>query len=1050
MSDEMKSELYFLIAKFIRKDFPEFGEKFIEECEKKHLFPSRVFATNPSFNHLDQKVITGIPDDQILNLIRLACPKSQSPSLFFSKNESSISPNIADVLINNLGVPTDKYSEFRHTRRSVGHFLSIFCLAIDKTSQILITGSDDSIIKIWKIPGLILLKPIKNHDEEVTDISIHPSNKFFLSTSYDHSFAITSLVTGDVLCKKKLEDKIHTGKFSPCGRYFAVACDKGFVNVYYADYSDFPLHFTIRIRDNNSPTWLSFSPGGTFLSICADPDLLMIVNVEYKQVIYLEGHSDSPDHVSFSKFTPKILLSYSKKEKQVRYWQAKNDIWSPGTLFELKKLTGVKYKVSQCCWSCDESILYAITKNYLFAWDQLGNCIFCETHEIFEEECSCLAPHPINPYLIYVGTSTGDGLIWCVKTKEIISFFLMNRNGKINDAQWSPDGQYLYTVDRFGGITEYANCKDQFFSSEMFFLGELDPDYNLNDTDCDKEKVKIVDTEAKPLDPQPYPWRLSDISIGCKVVKSSSYIIKSENELKQHWKSAFAASVSTNKSDISKINEIEEEYEYSSEDHSVNYGSDVEDSEEINESFGEGYNAPVSRMRTRLQVELANQPRRTRSQRELSPTNKSKSNRTRANQTRVSEQNSAESRNRSKTQNTTLSQTRSRPNRDNSVSVKSRYRNDSPSQTRTKTQKQNQESTGRDHQNTYSNSMQTRTRKPKEFPKPLTSIMTRSRSHIAETSADEEYHDDDILSESDVKKSNVSRKKEIELSIPVHVTTCSTLYKDFVPQKGEEVVFIQEAYNIYIQNNIISTKNPRDVDPSLPDIWFGKVKQIQYSETGTLCFIETRHNKLPITLEIFCPYPHGEFLISRSRYNESIGFCRRLRIGDTVDCIVFIQNKLEDLLNCEVTEQLPPTPTVSFGSLGVKCEDIHYDISPWNLQNLQNRNKYSKALLEFSKTIESYMDKYRPLVQSHHGVQAANHYIKTKKCISLSVIFDRCQNSWYRSIESLFEDIKDLCAIKSSSMTNKNREELTKTLKDDLFKLCMSHDFTPPPGVRKY
>ena len=83
MSEEFETELYFLIAKYLKTKFPEVGDAFIKECEEKHLFPSRVFAKNPSFNTLDTKVVSGIPDDQLLRLVKRSCPESQFPSLFF-------------------------------------------------------------------------------------------------------------------------------------------------------------------------------------------------------------------------------------------------------------------------------------------------------------------------------------------------------------------------------------------------------------------------------------------------------------------------------------------------------------------------------------------------------------------------------------------------------------------------------------------------------------------------------------------------------------------------------------------------------------------------------------------------------------------------------------------------------------------------------------------------------------------------------------------------------------------------------------------------------
>ena len=147
MSQEVRRELYFLIAKYLKEQFPELGEQFIKECEEKRLFPSRVFIKNPSFETLDEKILTGIPDDQLMRLILLACPKSQFPSLFFNDAQKTPETPKADLLIYNIGQPTQEFPDFAPHRRISGHFEACYCLAVDNTSQVLITGADDYVIK---------------------------------------------------------------------------------------------------------------------------------------------------------------------------------------------------------------------------------------------------------------------------------------------------------------------------------------------------------------------------------------------------------------------------------------------------------------------------------------------------------------------------------------------------------------------------------------------------------------------------------------------------------------------------------------------------------------------------------------------------------------------------------------------------------------------------------------------------------------------------------------------------------------------------------------
>ena len=177
MEDDFDSELYFIIAKLLNERFPDIGDVFTRECEKKHLFPSQVFTKNPSFKTLNDKILDKIPNDYLAQLIRLSCPKDQkSPSLFFQQKQQIQPPKPADIITHDLNY-CDPLPIIQPFQRISGHFDKCFCVAIDGTSQILITGADDNMIKIWKIPELILIKShTRIHTKEITEIA--SNNKY--------------------------------------------------------------------------------------------------------------------------------------------------------------------------------------------------------------------------------------------------------------------------------------------------------------------------------------------------------------------------------------------------------------------------------------------------------------------------------------------------------------------------------------------------------------------------------------------------------------------------------------------------------------------------------------------------------------------------------------------------------------------------------------------------------------------------------------------------------------------------------------------------------
>ncbi|EAX92144.1 hypothetical protein TVAG_347270 [Trichomonas vaginalis G3] len=529
MSDEVENELTFLIAKFLKLKFPEIADSFIQKCEEKKQFPSRIFAKNPTFEELDKDILYGMPNDQLLQLIKRSIPNSNFPSILASKKIEIKPINQIDSLMYQLGSPVEQLYKFNPSHRISGHFDSCFCIAIDRSSSILVTGADDFVLKVWKLPEITLLKSyVKLHTKEITEVIIHPLNTMFASSSYDGLINIISLSESKIIQTIENRTGVIQIKFSPCGNYLAAACLGRSVKIFKFDGNNFS-EYLVFDKMESDPDWLSFSPGGQFLAVSGDNGLIYVIHITMKLVTRLEGHSKNVVYIAFSRNSPMNIISLASEERSVKLWTVENDIWGSTKTLSSKLPGGNRRKLIGCCWNADDTRVVAISPSNLYAWDSssMKTISICQ-HETFLEYNNFLAANPVFPNIVFVGTTTGNCSLWDIESGKIIAGHALEIAGRINCVVWSNDGLSAYTVDDMGGITKFSCANDGVFkTTEMFFAEEIFEGVEPSDL--------IVDQNNVPLDPQP-SLKLNLKKIKLAEQKTDEFIELLEKNLTQIWR----------------------------------------------------------------------------------------------------------------------------------------------------------------------------------------------------------------------------------------------------------------------------------------------------------------------------------------------------------------------------------------------------------------------------------------------------------------------------------------------------------------------------------
>ncbi|OHT13861.1 hypothetical protein TRFO_15881 [Tritrichomonas foetus] len=503
MDESLRHELFFLIAKLLKSEFPQIGEAFINECENSKKFPSLVFNAHPSFEQLEKTSLPDIPNDQLVRLIQLACPHSEYPSLLFNASQTLSKPSLASCLSAHIIPNISPIYKISPKIRVIGHSSEVYCLAFDITNQLLITGSDDYKVKVWNFQTCTLMSVFFHHSNVISDIQVHPTNDFFAISSHDFTISIISLKNLSLIHLIQLESEVHSIRFSPCGTFLAAALEEGSIRIFHVH--NFEEYCAIPTPNRLAAAWLSFSPGGEFLIFSADPHDLVILSLKSLQYKTLVGHEELPEYVTFSKNSCNLILTCSYKEKNVRLWTRINSCWESTGILTLR-VNNHKVKVIRACFNCDDSNIVAISANSLFCFDTqtkrlIKNSTFSPSSTFssntnptpgsnngfmndvddfaFLDHCCVLAMHPTIPNIAFVGCATGRCAIWDTHRCEIVSKLCHEETTKITEAVWSNDGFSVVSGDARGGFTVFTYHHRPFITIDQFFFSEFS-NGNLN------------------------------------------------------------------------------------------------------------------------------------------------------------------------------------------------------------------------------------------------------------------------------------------------------------------------------------------------------------------------------------------------------------------------------------------------------------------------------------------------------------------------------------------------------------------------------------------
>lgn len=227
-------------------------------------------------------------------------------------SESSLSAKVYNLTENSVKVESQQQQQQTQTKSwqciktIIGHHTAVRCVAISPDRQFLVSGSDDSTIKIWDLTSGNLIRTIEwkkiwgeSEASWVTGIAIAPDNQTIASSNLSKFVKVWDIDSGKLIRKfRGHSDSLHSVMFSPDGQTLVSSSRDKTVKVW-----DFNTGKTITTCKGHSDSVYSvaISPDGkTIVSGSRDRQISIWNSHSGENLKTLDLHSDWVRSVAIS------------------------------------------------------------------------------------------------------------------------------------------------------------------------------------------------------------------------------------------------------------------------------------------------------------------------------------------------------------------------------------------------------------------------------------------------------------------------------------------------------------------------------------------------------------------------------------------------------------------------------------------------------------------------------------------------------------------------------------------------------------------------------
>lgn len=216
----------------------------------------------------------------------------------------------------------------RNTQKVVstmrGHKKKVLTVKAHRESPIVLSGSADKTIRIWKQENdkWDNLHTCNFHNGAVNDISLHPLSEYFVSCSDDGSWAFNNLIRGDVVHQNDTNDgKINCVQFHPDGRLLGTGSSNKHVQIWELHSQN--MMISLGDVEDSAITSLCFSENGYHLAVAFENGCVNVHDLRKSQLLHQFASPGSTSHKVQYDYTGQYLACAGPDIRifQTKTWQ---------------------------------------------------------------------------------------------------------------------------------------------------------------------------------------------------------------------------------------------------------------------------------------------------------------------------------------------------------------------------------------------------------------------------------------------------------------------------------------------------------------------------------------------------------------------------------------------------------------------------------------------------------------------------------------------------------------------------------------------------------